>query len=275
MMMMMGQGSDRRELERAQLRLELARRRAGVDRNAPKPIGAGVKEMMRAIERAKGAQQLLELEHPEWYAEQAERDRERQLELQRLRLVDQGWPDRIVRQVVAGVDQDGHELVDQPHEVWLRQGLDQGSGLLVLHGWYGTGKTVGACRVLATWGANRAVTFMSAHRIRSLSRSSEDRETLDSWEIYAGIMVIDEVADDEETADHSKRIAGWLQRRWERGLQTVVLTNRRWTEIEGRPGKGDGIWPQALLSRIYQSGGVKRCKTILRPGENRRQGKAE
>jgi hypothetical protein len=273
MMMMMGQGSDRRELERAQRELERARRNAGISDAGLRPIGGEVRDLMAAIEHARAAQDRRRDADPDLYARELASAEARELALDRQLLISQGWPEGVAEEVLAGADRDGNHFTEQEHERWLAEGLAKGSRLLVLHGWYGTGKTIGACRVLHGLPPERGVMFLSAHRIRSLSRASHDQATLDRWEEFHGIIAVDEIADDEETADQSKRIAGWLQRRWERGLQTVAITNRRWKEIEGRPGKGDGIWPQALLSRIYQSGGVKRCKTILRSGEKIRQKK--
>jgi hypothetical protein len=221
-------------------------------------------DLQQAIRRAQRAQDARRRRDPAGYARDVARAEQRAADAERRRLVDQGWPRRIVTQVLAGLDESGNELVEQEHEIWLRDGLGRGVGLLVLCGWYGTGKTIGACRVCAEYAKRRPVRYMSAHRVRALSRSERDQAELDRWEEYPGILVVDEIADDEETPEQSKRISGWLQRRWEGREQTIAITNRKWKRLKE-------VWPESLQSRVYESGDVHRCRKVLRPGELRRQ----
>jgi DNA replication protein DnaC len=215
------------------------------------------------------ARQLLREElDPDWAAKRKQEELARSEAEFRERLGAWRYPEKVIGALFTGKDPgDVNQRVDL-YETdalqWLRAAWAARKQIMCLVGSLGTGKTIAACMVPYET-KQRDVLFVTANEVFSKSdRYDGDRPWLERVE-RAAVLIIDECGRDTERKEtDSKRLADLLHARFENNRRTIVLANIGRAEFTER-------YTDAVLSRIYESGGMHVCKQIVRRGELRRQ----
>lgn len=157
--------------------------------------------------------------------------------------------------LLAGKDELGNELRDTVGWLRLVESLEKGRRLIFLWGTPGTGKSVCACRWLASATSGR---FVEAAYLLSLSPNfSDDRKEIDRYE-RAPRLVIDDVGRGQPTAAHNARIEEIISRRYHEGLVTVATTNKTARQLMVDFG-------ERIASRLRELGALVHCDEQLRP----------
>lgn len=157
---------------------------------------------------------------------------------------------------------------DSPPAAWCRDGLASGRRLLCAVGTMGTGKTFGACLAVWEWmeGRHEGVLYTTAARVFVVSdRSFSEQDR--AWRTRvreADVLVLDECGGDKERKDDSADLAELLRHRFEEGRRTVLIANMSKAELAARYG-------DAVMSRIFEAGGLRSFDEVLRRGELRRR----
>lgn len=224
------------------------------------------------------ARQLLRQEiDPGWQGNREAEDQERKDREFVARLKAWRFPDKIIRALQTMKDPgdlrpvplaEKSDLYETDCLKWIRIGVAKKRQLCVMVGALGTGKTLASC--WATWedakGHRADIIYATAREVFTKSdRMDKDREWLDR---VAGcsVLILDECGTKEERDESdSKQLAALLHSRFEHDKRTIVLANMEQGEFARR-------YTDAVMSRVYESGGLHNCGQIVRRGELKRQG---
>jgi hypothetical protein len=211
----------------------------------------------------RAAQLLREEIDPDW---SARREREA-LELARQALAERIRHWRIPKlhrdAILTGYDEHGTKIRDTEPEADIDVAVGDGLRLIVLVGPLGTGKTMAAIR----WAAgsdHNDVLYSTARQVFAKSdRYDGDRPDLERVNTCA-VLILDEMAGQEERDADSAQIASVLHHRWENKRITICIANTTQEEFEGK-------YEPRVVSRLWEAGEVIPCTVTLRRGEKARQ----
>jgi DNA replication protein DnaC len=216
------------------------------------------------------ARQLLREEiDPAWAERIRAQEAEREETAFRKRMAWGRFPDKVATALWTGLDPGDVNKREQLRETdalrWLREGWNRGKLTLCLVGSLGTGKTMAAC-IVAHESGERDLLFATAKEVFTRSdRMEANRDWHDRLE-DAQVLILDECGTKKERSDSdSQTLAGLLLTRFENDRRTIVIANISKQQFEER-------YTEAVMSRIYESGGMHPCTEVVRRGELRRQG---
>lgn len=216
-------------------------------------LGDSMDAILSALEAARKAQEEYEAKHPREVAEWRQREAEK-LKQDRLRPYRACKIPPEVASLLAG-----GTLPPLQVEEALRERLSGGKLIVVLCGLLGTGKTIAACRWLAScWDGLYVKLFdlaaLSDHMDKDRPRIAEIRDVES--------LVIDEcsLALDKDQI----KLEMLLHHRIDYGKQTIVIVDKSPSEALDHLG-------ERITSRVWELGSVIPAKQIVRKGEIKRQ----